>query len=167
MELPKFDTTPVEVSPPRSNGRAKLRNTKKRIVPQLQFITSTGLPIDAKTDLATRRLIRAQARRSGGIKDDEVHLSATSGDDKEKTKVVRFDKKLHTSRFKVDNWSRKLNSKKTEEQETPVSTEIEEMYMLLNYLEGRRFIFRTMDPQNALPVPFIPQVRKILHYCAS
>jgi hypothetical protein len=142
------------------------KNTNK--TPELQFINSTTSPSEAKSDLAVRRLIRAQARRSGALKQGAL----STGPDVENVNYEtnkRFDKKLHTSRFKLSTWSRKPHSRKKEDEdvhEDPDSPQNEqELAFIIRYLEEIGTVPRLLDPLNPLPIPFLPQTRRILQFC--
>ena len=130
----------------------------------LQFITSTGSSAGSKADAEVRRLIRAHARRSGGSKGDEK--SASEGAvEIGKNEVVKYDKKLHTSRFKLSTWSRTPNKKIEGDDEPIASEEEEDMKLIVQYIMGNNTLPPVMDPLNPLPIPFLPQVKRMLQFC--
>jgi hypothetical protein len=170
MESP-ISSEPMEKNASESVGAALVARTRKNQkptekAPQLQFITSTSSPAVSKGDVEVRRLIRAQARRSVGQKIGET-TTAKDIVENGNGEVMKFDKKLHTSRFKLQTWSRKSN-KKVKENEGPKSPdEDDETRIIIQYLEGRATVPQFMDPLNPLPVPLFPPIRRILHFCRS
>jgi hypothetical protein len=135
-------------------------------VKQLQFITSTASPADAKTDIAARRVIRSQARKSGNQKNQDLAIRSASAE-KGREIVPSFNKKLHTSRFKLSSWSRKQPKKEVEDEEPANHTDTDEeaMMMALDYLEDRGYTIQSMDAPNLLPIPLVPQIKSVIHYC--
>jgi hypothetical protein len=149
-----------------TRARKGRKNTNK--TPELQFINSTTSPNEAKSDLAVRRLIRAQARRSGALKQGALS-TGTDVDNVNYETNKQFDKKLHTSRFKLSTWSRKPHSRKKVDEDVHEDTDSpqneQELAFIVRYLEEISTVPRLLDPLNPLPIPFLPQTRRMLQFC--
>jgi hypothetical protein len=146
-------------------SRIKRSGKQTNTAPQLQFINSTKSPNEAKSDLIVRRLIRAQARRSGAQKQSDLPGSLN---DETHEITKQYDKKLHTSRFKLSTWARKPHLRKRDYedlQELVGPQDAKELALLFRFLENLGSVPRLLDPVNPLPIPFGPQTKRILQYC--
>jgi hypothetical protein len=146
-------------------SRTKRSGKQANAAPQLQFINSTKSPNEAKSDLRVRRIIRAQARRSGAQKQGVLPASL---DDENYEITKQYDKKLHTSRFKLSTWAKRPHLRKKDHeghQELAGSEDAKELDLLVRYLEDIGSVPRLLDPVNPLPILFGPQTKRILQYC--
>ena len=170
MEFPISNELPM-TSPSSAGQDSKVKPGKKKKQSEplpLRFITSTGSSVGSKGDVEVRRLIRAHARRSGAHKSEEKSTSERSTEIGH-NEAVKYDKKLHTSRFKLSTWSRTPSKKNESENESdnelkPSEEEVD-LYTILEYLKGNGTIPQPMDPLNPLPVPFLPQIKRLLQFC--
>ncbi|KAK9319841.1 hypothetical protein V1517DRAFT_341325 [Lipomyces orientalis] len=116
----------------------------------LQFITITDLA-DAKRDLASRRLVRAQARKS-------AHRSSTNA----LTSVAGNSEGPVTSKFKLSSWQRRSSKKKLQEIALPAV-----LSDSLNHLSHETVSPRLsaeLAPINVLPVPMNPMTQELLRF---
>jgi hypothetical protein len=129
----------------------------------LQFITTTGEEATEKPDPDSRRLVRAQARRSAHRSAVWVStLSSNSATWSGNTMAV--SKQSYISRFKSASWQSR-NKKKTAAatqsvtlREVPGFTLSEDRSVPLNFVVE-------VGPINILPITLIPMTEEVLHFC--
>ncbi|KAK9249664.1 hypothetical protein V1507DRAFT_469999 [Lipomyces tetrasporus] len=111
----------------------------------LQFITITGLADAKKPDLASRRLVRAQARKS-------AYRSATHA----LTSVSVKPEGPLTSKFKLSSWQRRSSKKKLQEV----------LSDSLNFSDEPPLLRLTAEiaPINDLPIPMNTMTQELLHF---
>jgi hypothetical protein len=134
-----------------------------------QFITTTGEDAVGKSDVVTRRLVRAQARRQAHR--NNTGLSPSSGykeDDSVSGGSLPQSPKIHVSRFKLASWQRRKKSKRVVEptEAVTLSSEITEQSLSLYHLPTLKLI-KGIGPINVLPIPLNPSTVELLYYCES
>jgi hypothetical protein len=130
----------------------------------LQFITTTGEEATEKPDPDSRRLVRAQARRSA--RRGAVWVSTSSSNSATWSgNTLAVSKQSYTSRFKLASWQSRKNKKKTAAAAQSVIlrkvlgfTLSEDGSVPLNFMVE-------VGPINVLPIPLIPTTEEILHFC--
>jgi hypothetical protein len=130
----------------------------------LQFITTTGEEATEKPGPDSRRLVRAQARRSAHQSAVWVSMSR-SNSTPGAGNTLAVSKQSYTSRFKLASWQSRKNKKKTAAAaqsvilpKTPGFTHSEDGSVPLNFVV-------MVGPINVLPIPLIPMTEEILHFC--
>jgi hypothetical protein len=131
-----------------------------------QFITSTGQTPAGESDLASRRLVRAQARRSAHRKSESATSASKVNTDSSRGAQDLSDQ-FHTSRFKLTSWQRKSRKKKgtVVSQQSKATPPLElDVYGL--EIDSPR-LQAGLGVINVLPIPLTPMTEKILYFCRS
>jgi hypothetical protein len=131
-------------------------------VPQLEFITSGGPPRKAREDVASNRLVRAQAMRSYLHQKGSVSIPAVvSKDEASGTQAISLDGRTQsagTGKFKLASWSRKNSKSK-------------DRTMQKSAYKGDSSINlsvpKDLGPLNLLKVPLNLHTRLLLHHCTQ
>jgi hypothetical protein len=130
-----------------------------------QFITSTGQTPAGESDLAARRLVRAQARRSAHRKNESA-TSALKANTDSSRRAQDLSDQFHTSRFKLTSWQRKSRKKKgtvvsQHSKATPLELDVYGLEIDSPRLQAGLGVI------NVLPIPLTPMTEKILYFCRS
>lgn len=152
---------------PREHGlpiSAEMASPKVDDMLALQCITTTGEEATEKPDQDSRRLVRAQARRSA--RQSAVWVSTSSSNSATwNGHTPAVSKQSYTSRFKLASWQSKKNKKKTAAAaesvilpKVPGFTLSEDGSVPLNFVVEVGRI-------NVLLIPLIPMTEEILHFC--
>jgi hypothetical protein len=116
---------------------------------QLVFITSTGPANKTEPNLDSQRQIKVQARR---YTSKIVPQSPVNGENIPQ----KYNKRTHTSRFKLSTWTRK----------PPKNLNLDQQIQLapINASLGFPLVVE-LPVVNSLPIPLTPAVTTIMNYC--
>jgi hypothetical protein len=130
----------------------------------LQFITTTGEEATEKLDPDSRRLVRAQARRSA--RRSAVWVSTTSSNSATWSRnTLAVSKQSYTSRFKLTSWqSRKSKNKTAAAAQSAILPNVPGFTLSNDGSVPLNFVVE-VRPINVLPIPLIPTTEEILHFC--
>jgi hypothetical protein len=137
----------------------------------LPFIVQTGLQGAESFDARSRRLVRAQARKSAHRSGQLDILPSSSGSpigvwQSAKTGSVVSQQSLK-SKFKLLSWQPRKSQNKNgiPHSEHPSILSPLVHSNIQGQSEVRQFVPAGLGPINVLPVPFSPTAQRILHFC--
>lgn len=140
----------------------------------LPFIVQTGLQGADSFDARSRRLVRAQARKSAHRSGQLNILPSSSGPpirgwQSANTGSVVSQQSLK-SKFKLLSWQPRKSRKKNRAPHsdyTSISSPVVYSDVQGRKNEVRQFVPAGLGPINVLPVPFSQTAQRILHFCTS
>jgi hypothetical protein len=138
----------------------------------LPFIAQTGLQGAGSFDARSRRLVRAQARKSAH-RSGKLDILPSSSDSpigvwqNANTGSIVSQQSLKT-KFKLLSWQpRKSKKKGAPHSEHPSISSPLAYSNIQGQNEVPLFVPAGLGPINVLPVPFSPTAQRILHFCMS
>jgi hypothetical protein len=134
----------------------------------LQFITLEGQPALKEDDKASRRLVKAQARRAV-IRWQKLRADGSEPIEEEQQPSSIYSQKESTSKFKLSSWSRKPRRRKEQlqydtSQKPPIQISTPQNPENLG-LGNFSVIPDGLGIFNVLPIPFVPSTQRLLNYC--
>jgi hypothetical protein len=132
-----------------------------------QFITTTGEEAVGKSDVVTRRLVRAQARRQAHRNSIGISPSSTYTEDISSNGDSPLQSpKVHLSRFKLASWHRKKKAKRiTHSTESEKSLPETTNLSLSTYESSALKLYAEMGSINVLPIPLNAATENLLYFC--